>query len=120
MFPGASPRSALPYGNRPGGRVFKRHSPAAGFGHVRVMEQGLYVGFTRENPFGEKCDRAGRQKQYKDGLWSVPLSGIYVDHEPPGSPAPLDTKLVAEGTYVFPSIRNFPETKAHMKKTAGK
>jgi tetratricopeptide (TPR) repeat protein len=40
--------------------------------------------------------------------------------QPPGSPAPLDTKLVAEGTYVFPSIRNFPETKAHMKKTAGK
>jgi hypothetical protein len=40
--------------------------------------------------------------------------------QPPGSPAPLDTKLVAEGTYVFPSIRNFPETKAHMKKMTGK
>jgi len=82
MFPGASPRGSVTLmAIDQGGRVFKRHSPAAGFGHVRVMEQGLYVGFTRENPFGEKCDRAGRQKQYKDGLWSVPVSGIYVDHE---------------------------------------
>jgi hypothetical protein len=40
--------------------------------------------------------------------------------QPPGSPTPLDPKQVAEGTYVFPSIKNFPETKAHMKKTAQK
>lgn len=40
--------------------------------------------------------------------------------QPPGSPAPMDPKKVAEGTYVFPAIKNFPETKAHIRKTEGK
>jgi hypothetical protein len=40
--------------------------------------------------------------------------------QPPGSAAPLDPKLFAEGTYTFPSIKNFPETKTHVKKAEGK
>jgi hypothetical protein len=30
----------------------------------------------------------------------------------------MDPRQVAEGTYVFPAIKNFPETKAHVKKLA--